>query len=253
MTDTRRSFHTQLEEIRDDIVRLGAFVVEALPNATESLLTSDLELAESVIAADADLDARSLLLEEKCYAALALQSPVAVDLRAVVSAVRMVAEIERSGDLAVNICKAARRIYPHELDPRLRGLINNMSERAQQELRFAMDAYADDDATLAGAIDDMDDLLDRTHNEFIQAIFESHGAGRLDLQVAVQLALVARFYERIGDHAVNIGLRVRYKVTGMLPEHEAPNRGGRQSDAAAQAIAERRLGGAPPSEATGGS
>jgi phosphate transport system protein len=253
MTDTRRSFHTQLEEIRDDIVRLGAIVVEALPHATEALLGSDLELAESVIADDAALDARAVLLEEKCYAALALQSPVAVDLRAVVAAVRMVAEIERSGDLAVNICKAARRIFPHQLDPRLRCLINSLSERAHQEFRFAMDAYAEDDAALAGAIDDMDDLLDRTHNEFIQAIFESHQAGRLDLQVAVQLALVARFYERIGDHAVNIGLRVRYKVTGMLPESEPSNRGSRPSLAAAQAEAERRLDGPPPSEVTGGS
>ena len=76
------------------------------------------------------------------------------------------------------------------------------------------------DAAKAAAIDDMDSLLDGLQSEFIQVIFESHAAGRIDLQVAVQLAVVARFYERIGDHAVNIGERVRYTVTGWLPEHD---------------------------------
>jgi hypothetical protein len=89
-----------------------------------------------------------------------------------------------------------------------------MSEQAQQLFKFAIDAYVEADAPLAAAVPDMDDMLDRLHAEFIEQIFESHAENRIPLQGAVQLALVARFYERIGDHAVNISRRVRYMVTG---------------------------------------
>jgi phosphate transport system protein len=219
-TDLRKGFHHELESIRDGITRLAASVTEAIPRATQVLLDGDLEGADYMLRADNELDVRALELEERCYQVLALQAPVASDLRQVIAAVKMIGEIERSGDLAVNICKAARRIYAHELDPRLRGTISRMSEQAQQLFRFAIDAYVESDVPLASAIRDMDDMLDRLHAEFIQQIFESHAGGRLDLQVGVQLALVARFYERIGDHAVNIGGRVRYIVTGWLPSHE---------------------------------
>jgi phosphate transport system protein len=81
-----------------------------------------------------------------------------------------------------------------------------------------MDAYADGDANLAAALDDVDDLLDQLHHDYIQAILEHH-ADVHDVQAAVQLALIGRYYERIGDHAVNIGERVRYMITGWMPEH----------------------------------
>jgi len=216
----RKGFHDELESIRDGITHLAASVTEAIPRATHVLLDGDLEGADYMLLADQEVDQRSLELEERCYQILALQAPVATDLRQVIAAVKMIGEIERSGDLAVNICKAARRIYGHDIDPRLRGTITRMSEQAQQLFRFAIDAYVESDVPLAAAINDMDDMLDRLHAEFIQQIFESHAGGRLDLQVGVQLALVARFYERIGDHAVNIGGRVRYIVTGWLPGHE---------------------------------
>ena len=94
-----------------------------------------------------------------------------------------------------------------------------MSEEATRLFRLAIDAYVEGNASLAAALDDMDDGLDLLHKEYIQAIFESHHAGNIDLQAAVQLALIGRYYERIGDHAVNIGERVEYMVTGWLPEH----------------------------------
>lgn len=137
----------------------------------------------------------------------------------IISGRSIVSELERSGDLVVNICKAARRLYSVELSPRLRGLISQMSEQSHQLYRFALDSYVDQDASLAAAIRDIDDVLDRLHSDYIQAIFESHAASAIDLQVGVQLALVGRFYERIGDHAVNVGERVRYMVTGWLPEY----------------------------------
>jgi phosphate transport system protein len=219
MSESRRFFHGQLGEIREDMLRLAAAVLEGLPRATDALLMSDLEAIEHIIEDDDKVDAQALLLEDRCYSVLALQQPMAGDLRAIVAAIRMVSEIERSGDLIVNICKGARRMYGQELDPRLRGLIGRMSERAHQLYRFAIDSYVESDAPLAAALDDMDDVLDQLQKDFVQVIFESHAAGRIDLQVAVQLALIARFYERIGDHAVNIGERVRYIVTGALPEH----------------------------------
>ena len=157
----------------------------------------------------------------ECYQLLALQSPVASDLRRVVAALRIIAEVERSADLAVNICKAARRIYGQRLDPRLRGIIQKMGDQARQLFQEATEAYLDRRRRPGRRA--------RRHGRATSTTCSasssrrsstSHAAERLDLQVAVQLAVVARFYERIGDHAVNIGERVRYLVTGWMPEQQ---------------------------------
>ncbi|MET0580115.1 MAG: phosphate signaling complex protein PhoU, partial [Ilumatobacteraceae bacterium] len=214
----RKGFVHELDEIRNELVRMSASVTDSIHRATSILLDQDLEGAEYVILADDEVDSRCVALEERCYSVLALQSPVAIDLRQVVAALRIIAEIERSADLAVNLCKAARRIYGHTLDPRLRGIIQKMGDQAQQLFREATESYLASDAVRAAALADMDSYLDDLQRQFVQAIFESHSGEKIDLQVAVQLAVVARFYERIGDHAVNIGERVRYLVHGWLPE-----------------------------------
>jgi phosphate transport system protein len=216
--DIRTAFHKELDEIRSEIARLGATVTENIPRATEILLTQDLEGAEYLILADDALDASSLELEERCYSVLALQAPMATDLRHVVAAVRIIAEIERSADLTANLCKAARRIYGHTLDPKLRGIIQKMGDQATKLFKEATESYMAMDANRAAALEDMDQYLDSLQREFVQTIFESHSESGIELQVAVQLAVVARFYERIGDHAVNIGERTRYVVTGWVPE-----------------------------------
>lgn len=218
--DLRKEFHQQLDEIREGIMLVGASVSETIPRATQVLLDGDLEGAEYLINGDDEIDTRSLELEEQCYDMLALQAPMAGDLRQIVAAVKMIGEIERSGDLAVNICKAARRIYGVPLDPRLRTMVAQMGEQAALLFRLSIDAYRDADVPLASALDDIDDLLDRLQVDFIAQIFECHAAEQIELLVAVQLALIARFYERIGDHGVNIGERVRYMVTGWLPSHD---------------------------------
>lgn len=219
MTELRKSFHTELAEVHAELMRVGAQVIEAIPRATRILLDMDLEGADYMIQGDDEIDARCIDVEEHCYRILALQAPVASDLRAVITALKMTAELERSGDLTVNICKAARRIYGHEMNPKLRGIISKMSEQAQQLFANAMEAYDESDPAKAAALDDMDNFLDGLQRQFIQVIFESHAAGSIDLQVAVQLGVVARFYERIGDHAVNIGEKVRFLVNGWMPEH----------------------------------
>ena len=216
--ELRKGFHHEIEDVRNELVRLSASVTEQIPRATAVLLDGDLEGADYLIRGDDEIDARSLDLEERCVQVLALQAPVATDLRQMLAALRIIAEVERSADLLVNICKAARRIYGHELDPKLRGIITRMGSQAQQLYTAAIEAFIENDAAKAAAIDDMDSYLDGLQKQFVQAIFESHAAGRIDLQVAVQLAVVARFYERIGDHAVNISEKVRYIVDGWTPE-----------------------------------
>lgn len=221
----RRRYHEELDDVRTSIARLGAMVIECIPMGTEALLSSDLGDAKAVIDGDDPIDALSIGIEEHCYRLLALQQPMARDLRAIMTAVRLISEMERSADLMVNVAKASRRLYGVEFDPRLRGLVSRMAEEAQRLFELAVDAYVDGDADKAAALDDMDDALDTLHKQFIEAIFQSHQASKLDLEAGVQLALIGRYYERIGDHAVNIGERVLYMVTGWLPEHNGAVRG----------------------------
>ncbi len=224
MEELRRNYHQSLEHARAELALLAARVVEIIPRATSVLLDGDLVAADELIRGDADIDAHSVEVEEHCVQILALQAPVATDLRQVLALLKMIAEIERSADLAANICKAARRIYGHDLDPKLRGIVARMGEQSTSLFTHAIEAFQENDAAKAAALDDMDAYLDALQKQFISAIFESQAAGRIDLQVAVQLAMVARFYERIGDHAVNMGERVLYIVTGKVPDHSKPKR-----------------------------
>lgn len=224
MDELRRSFHHDLQKARDELALMVAKVAEVIPRATAVLLDGDLQAAEDVIAGDADIDALAVEVEEHCIQILALQAPVAGDLRQVLALLKMIAEVERSADLAANVCKAARRIYGHELDPKIRGVIARMGEQAQAIFDAALEAFRESDGAKAAALDDMDAYLDALQKQFISAIFESQAQGHIDLQVAVQLAMVARFYERIGDHAVNMGERVLYITTGKVPDHKKPKR-----------------------------
>jgi phosphate transport system protein len=218
VSDSRPTFHHQLDDVRRDLIRLAARVTESIARGTQALLTLDLAEAQALIDGDDEIDAMTLEIEERCFTILARQQPMASDMRAVVTAIRLTSEIERSGDLMVNVAKATRRLYGSPVPPELQGLLQAMADEASRLYRLAMDAYADGDANLAGALDDMDDRLDQIHKDYIQAILELN-AGAQDVQAAVQMALVGRYYERIGDHAVNIGERVQYMVTGWLPEH----------------------------------
>jgi phosphate transport system protein len=226
MSDELRSeFHVKLNEITEGIARLSAGVTELIPRATEILLTGDLEGAEYLLLGDDEFDRRSRDLEELCFREIALQQPVASDLRRLVAGIKIIADVERSADLCANIAKAARRIYSHELDGHLRGLLQRMGNQAQLLFKESTEAYLHSDEVRAAALRDMDTYLDDLHRQFIQTIFESHSASRIDLQVGVQLGLVARFYERIGDHAVNVGEHTRYIVSAWLPTNPYPESG----------------------------
>ncbi len=218
-SERRASYHRELDQLVADVLRLGALVCETIPRGTDVLLNGDLGLARRLVDDDDEIDALSLDIEERVYSIMVRQAPMASELRTLITVLKLVGELERSGDLMVNVSKAARRMYGEELTPRIRGVISAMSAEAHKLLRLSLDSFAEQDAALAEALADIDDQLDQLNRDIVEVIFEAQAEGKVGIAAAVQLALIARYYERIGDHAVNIGHRVTYMVTGWLPEH----------------------------------
>jgi phosphate transport system protein len=217
VAEARVSYQEQMDRIRHDVVRLGNLATEAISGGTEALLDANLGAADRVISQDAVLDDLTRSIEERCYQILARQAPVAHDMRIIVTVLRAIHEIERTGDLVVNIAKTTRRLYPGELPPRVRGIVTRMGEQAAIQLRTAIEAFAAEDPARALALPDMDDVMDELQRDMFRAIFDTGTPEEGDLHRAVELALVGRFYERIADHAVTIGRRVAYMATGQYP------------------------------------
>jgi phosphate transport system protein len=224
MNEFRLEFHEALDALRTDVVLLGQMTTEMIGRGTAAFLQKDLGAMRNVVDSDDAVDLLALDVEERCYSLLARQNPMAGDLRLIICSLRLAMELERCADLAVNVCKGARRIFDVELDARMRGLIETMSNEAARMVRRATEAYYDSNEGLAAALDDFDDRLDALQTETVQWIFEASRAGQIEIREAVQLAMMCRFYERIGDHAVNMGERVVYLVSGWLPEHGAAAR-----------------------------
>ncbi len=220
MTQTRKVFHEELEELGDDVIRLSAMASEAIQGGTAALLEFDLVGAERVISNDQVMDELAHSMEERIYLMLARQQPMAVDLRTLVATLRVVHELERTGDLMINVAKATRRLYPNPLEPRVRGLIDRMREQATIQLQVATDAFAERDPARAKALADMDDAMDDLQKELFRAIFSTPALDEASVQRAVQVALVGRYFERIADHSVNVAERVWYMVTGHLYAHD---------------------------------
>ena len=218
MVETRRVFHEELEELDRDVVRLAAMATESIERGTDALLDSDLASVETLVLHDQELDKLTHSIEHRTYLLLARQNPMATDLRMLVTVLRVIHEIERIGDLLVKVAKATRRLYPHPLDPRVRGILHRMRQQAVAQLSLAVDSYAERDASRALALADMDDVMDDLQKELFSAIFATGGGDDAGLQMAVQIALVGRFFERIADHAVNFGERVAFMVSGTPPE-----------------------------------
>ncbi|HZQ27145.1 MAG TPA: phosphate signaling complex protein PhoU [Acidimicrobiales bacterium] len=229
MVETRKAFHEELQELSDDVVRLGALVAEAIQAGTDAFLDADLTAAERVIGQDSVIDDIMHSVEGRTYLLLARQQPMAVDLRVLVTVLRIIHELERAGDNMVNVVKATRRLYPYQLDPKMRGLIHRMREQASAQVRLAVSAFAERDPARAAALGDMDDVMDDLQKDLFRTIFTSEVKDEASLQRAVQIALVGRYFERIADHAVNTGERVTFMVTGQFSED--PNRGEPPSDA----------------------
>lgn len=216
---TRKLFHEELDEIRSDVIRLGALAGEAVERGARALLDADLNVVGQVQENDEQIDALTHAIEQHTYLLLAQQQPMAVDLRMLVTVLRVIHEIERIGDLMVKVAKTTRRLYPYQLEPRVRGIIDQMRGQAVSQLRLAVEAFADADAARASALPDMDDVMDELQKDLFAAIFSTHAAANDEavLHHAVAIALVGRHFERIGDHAANVAERVQFMVTGHFP------------------------------------
>jgi phosphate transport system protein len=187
-------------------VQLFALVTESLAAATDTFLAGDRVNAMAIKERDVLIDALNDDLQAVVERNLLLQAPVAGELRFLLSVLRIVPELERSGDLAEHIASRAAQGLGAEVTPQVRGLVERMGAIGVEMWRAAADAYVERDASAVEPIDRLDDELDALHDE-ISAVLTG---GSVALKPAVEMALVARFYERLGDHALHITERVRY-------------------------------------------
>lgn len=208
--ELRSAFHRELQKIDQQVRQLFALVSEGVAGATDALLSGDREAARDLVARDEMIDTLYVNVEDVVQRQFALQAPLANDLRFLLSVLRIVPELERSGDLAEHIAQRAARGITGELTPRLRGLIQQMGRVGVQLWQQAARAYEEREADAASRMREHDDELDDLHVSFIAEL----AAGKVSVPVAIELALVGRFYERLGDHAVNIAARVQYMATG---------------------------------------
>ena len=212
----REAFHDQLDGIFADLSEICGQVEVAVREATKALMTGDVHTAEQVISADADIDRAKEKVEDTCFQLLSLQQPVAGDLRVIVSALRMVSELERMGDLSVHVAKIARLRVPSVAVPEeLRPTMEKMAATAEDMVRRVRSIIIDRDVDAAielGRDDEvMDQLRRRSFTELLSADWQ-HG-----VEAAVDIALLGRYYERIADHAVSVAHRVVFVVTGEKP------------------------------------
>ncbi len=211
----REAFHEQLDSVFSELADMCRLVETAVGDATRSLLEGDAKVAERVISGDSEIDAVREKVEDTCFSLLSLQQPVAGDLRVVVSALRMVSELERMGDLSVHVAKIARLRVPEIAVPeQLRGTMTRMGEVAEDMVARVSRIITDKDVEAAielGRDDEvMDQLRRRSFTELMSGDW-SHG-----VEAAVDVALLGRYYERIADHAVSVANRVVFVVTGEL-------------------------------------
>lgn len=215
----RASYHEELETVLTKLHEMARLVETAMVEATDALLTADLERAESVISEDAKLDSMHEELEYKCLSLLALQAPVAGELRTIVSAIRVVFELARMGDLAAHIAKIARLRFPnHAVVPELEPNIRRMSEVCAKMVRVAAESLHDHDAAEAQSLANIDAEVDDLRREHFTTVLDENWQGTT--AQAVDVALLGRYYERFADHAVAVARRVIYLVTGSNPQGE---------------------------------
>jgi phosphate transport system protein len=209
-SELRRRFHHELEVIDAKVLRLFALVTESIAAATDALLAGDVEAARELSRRDSVVDRLEVDLEQVAERELLTQTPMAGDMRYLVSVLRVVPELERSGDLAEHIAQRAAAGVAGRLTPTVRGLLEQMGAICVDLWRRAADAWAERDSEVAAQLDYADDRLDDLHDQLVAEL----GKADIALADALQTALVARFYERLGDHAVHIAERVRYLAKG---------------------------------------
>ena len=213
----RDAYHEELDSITGSLVEMTNMVGTAMAKATSALLSADLQLAENVIAADDEVDKVYRDTEQRAFDVMARQQPVASDLRMLVTSLRMVADLERMGDLALHVAKVARRRFPANAVPaELRPTVLRMGHVAEEIAAKAGLVLRERSVELAEQLERDDDEMDDLHRELFSTMLADDWEG--GIECAVDIALVGRYYERFADHAVSVARRVVYLVTGELPE-----------------------------------
>jgi phosphate transport system protein len=205
----------RVEDLRRNIVRLAALTTGAIRGGTDALLDNDLEAAGRIIDDDDAVDALRHSIEDECLYLLGQPGSSPTELRQVGTTMRVVYELERSADLMVNVAKTTWRLHPYSLDPVSRSIVERLCGQVIVQTRMAVNAFVDLDPSGAAALVDMDDTVDELHKALLRHLLAAGAPVPNDdatVVRAVQLALVAHHYERIGDHAVNIAEQV-YRVT----------------------------------------
>ena len=209
----RDVFHEELDAINQSLVALGLLTQQALDSATHALLTADLALAEKVIAEDDKVDDAQHLLDAQTIDLMARQQPVANDLRALVTSLRMSADLERMGDMAHHIAKLARMRHPATaVPPELLLTVQEMGRVASKIVGKAVGLIESRDTEAAKLLEKDDDEMDILHRKLFAVLLDpnwSHG-----IETAIDMTLIGRYYERFADHAVSIARRVYFLVTG---------------------------------------
>ena len=208
----RDAFHEDLDKISDQLVTMTTMVATALERATTALLEGDRTVAESVIAADDDIDTLRREIDDLAVDLLARQQPVATDLRMVVTAMHMSSDIERMGDLARHIAKVARMAAPNLTIPDdMRPIIAEMAAVGQRLVKATGDAISSKNVYAAVEIGRIDDAMDELHKKVFTTLLDNWQHG---MEAGVNATLLSRYYERFGDHAVAVADRIVYLVTG---------------------------------------
>ena len=215
----RTAYHEQLDALIHQLAEMCRMAGIAMERATQSLLQADLVLAEQVIGDHEQISVTSARAEEAAFVLLALQAPVAGDLRSIVSSIQIVADVERMGALALHVAKIARRRHPqHALPEEVNGYFAEMGRIAVDLADSARDVLISRDPERARRIREDDDAMDDLHRHLFSVMMDrdwKHGVA-----AAVDVTLLGRFYERFADHAVEISRRVIFQITGKMPDEE---------------------------------
>jgi phosphate transport system protein len=215
----REAYQSKLDGLAGQLADMCDAVATAMRQATDALLNVDLALAEAVISADLRIDELRNQAEEDCFALLALQAPVATDLRVVVAAIHATSDLERMGDLALHVAQTTRRRHPAEVLPaEVKPYFAEMGKVGVELAHRAAAVLRTPDVDRATELETADDAMDDLHRHMFTVLMGRewhHGVAS-----AVDVTLLARFYERYGDHAVAVARRMVYVVTGQMPTGE---------------------------------
>ena len=215
----RTAYHEQLEALTSQIAAMCGMSGRAMERATQALLQADLELAEQVITDHEEVMSAGARAEEAAFVLLALQAPVAGDLRAIVTSIQNVADVDRMGALALHVAKIARRRHPqHALPEEVNGYFSEMGRVAVELGHQTQEALLTRDPQKAARIQEEDDAMDDLHRHLFTVLMDrewKHGVA-----AAIDITLLGRFYERYADHAVEVARRLIFQVTGSMPNEE---------------------------------